>query len=143
MIMDAQLLFSDAQAVTAAAASTNYVDLKAARDIGNGKDLYLVSVVDVAMTDGSSNSTLTVDLQTDDNSSFSSAATGCTAFSFPALSAIGTTLIRRLGPGDCNEQYMRVYYTPVNGDLSTGSFTTFITTEPYKYASYPDNVTIS
>jgi len=143
MIMDSQLLFSDAQAVTAAAASTNYVDLGKARDIGNGKDLYVVTVVDVALTDSSSDSTVTVTLQTDDEATFSGAATGCTCYTVAATAAIGTTYIHRLGPGDANAQYIQIYYTPNNGNLSTGSFTTFITTEPYKYASYPDGVTIS
>ena len=65
MIMDAQLLFSDAQAITAAAGSTNTIDLGAVRDIGTGENLYLVVTVDVAFTDGSSNSTLTVALEGD------------------------------------------------------------------------------
>ena len=51
MYVDAQLLFSDAQAVTAAAASTNSIDLGAVRDIGTGEELYVVCVCDVAMKD--------------------------------------------------------------------------------------------
>jgi hypothetical protein len=142
MFVDAQLLFSDAQAVTAAAASTNYVDLGAVRDAGVGQSLYVVCVCDVAMTDGSSDSTLAVALETDSTSTFTPDATR-TLFTFSALSAAGTVKISRLGPDDLNLRYAQIKYTPANGNLTTGSFTTFITTDIHKWAAYADAVTIS
>ena len=48
MILDNQLVLSDAQALTATAASTNVLDLKAAGLYGNGEPLALVVWVDVA-----------------------------------------------------------------------------------------------
>ena len=63
MYVDALLLFSDAQAITAAAASTSYIDFGAVRDMGTGEDLYVVVTCDVAMTDGSSDSTLAVAIE--------------------------------------------------------------------------------
>jgi hypothetical protein len=51
--------------------------------------------------------------------------------------------ITPLGPGDLNLRYARLKYTPANGDLSTGSFTAFITKDIQKYASYADGITIS
>ena len=142
MIMDAQLLFSDAQAVTAAAASTNYINFSAVRDIGVGEPLYVVVTVDVAMADTGSNSTLAVALETDSTSTFTPDATR-TLFTFSALSAAGTTKIARLGPDDINLQYAQLRYTPANGDLSAGSFTAFITHDVQKYTSYADAITIS
>jgi len=143
MYVDAQLLFSDAQAITAAAASINYVDLGIARDIGTGENLYVVLVVDVALTDDSSNSTVAVILQTDSDSAFGTVATGQTLFTIAATAAIGTKYIARIQPDGADDQYIRLYYTPANGDLSTGSVTAFITTDIDKYVAYDNNITIS
>jgi len=48
MILDSQLLFSDAQAITADAVGTNVIDLGVDRSIGNGEPLCVVFTVDVA-----------------------------------------------------------------------------------------------
>lgn len=48
MFIDAQCLFSDAQAVTADAVGTNVIDLSVARSIGNGEPMAVVFVVGVA-----------------------------------------------------------------------------------------------
>lgn len=144
MIEDALLLFSDAQAVTAAAASTSSIDLSSARNVAIGENLYLVVTCDVAMTDASSNSTLTVDLQYDSTTSFTPDATQNIG-SFAALSAAGSKLIAKLSPlaGTSGYRYAQVYYTPVNGDLSTGSFTAAIVKDADLYVAYPDGITIS
>lgn len=142
MYVDALLLFSDAQAVTAAAASTNYVDFGAVRDMGTGEDLYVVVTCDVAMTDGSSDSTLAVAIEGDSTSTFTPDYTR-TLFTFDALSAAGTVKIAKLSPGDVNLRYFQLKYTPANGNLTTGSFTAFITPAIDKYVAYADNITIS
>lgn len=142
MYVDAQLLFSDAQAVTAAAGSTNTIDFGAVRDMGVGQDLYVVVICDVAMTDGSSDSTLAVALETDSTTTITPDATR-TLFTFAALTAAGTVKIAKLGADDINLQYARLLYTPANGNLSTGSFTAFITANVQKYTSYRDAMVIS
>lgn len=143
MILDAHNLYSDSQAVTAAAESTNLIDHGSARDFGTGEDLYVVLVVDVALTDAGSDSTVTVALQTDDNDAFSSATTGQTLFTVAATAAAGTRYYARLQPDALNEQYSRVYYTPNNGDLTTGSFTCGIVTDIEKVNIFPKGYTIS
>lgn len=143
MYLDAQLNFSDAQAITANAASTNYYDAAAIRNLGVGTQLYLVVQCDVAMTDTGSNSTCTVTLESDDNSSFSSATTCQTLPAFAATAAAGTRKVVRLAPDLVNERYLRLYYTMANGDLSAGSFTAYITTDIDAYTSYPDGISIS
>lgn len=136
MIFDALLQFSDAQAVTAAAASTNYVDLKKARNIGIGEDLYIVLIIDVAMTDSGSDSTLTVDLQGDSTSTFTPDGTQ-TLFVIPAVSAIGTKFVQRVSPGlAAAYEFLQLYYTPNNGNLSAGSFTAFICRNQDNAADY-------
>lgn len=128
MYIDAQCLLSSAQAVTAAANSTNVYDLGVTRNIGAGEDLYIFTKVDVAMTDTGSDSTIAVTLVTDDNASLSSTATIQTLYTFPATSAVGTMYVTKL-PTKTNvpyERYIAVAYTPANGNLTTGSFTTGI-----------------
>jgi len=144
MYLDAQLLFSDAQAVTATAASTNSIDLGAVRDIGTGENLYLVVTVDVAMTDASSDSTLAVAIEGDSTTTFTPDGTH-TVFTIPAVSAAGAVFYARLDPGAAPLQYryIQLKYTPANGNLTTGSFTAFLTHNIQKYVSYADGITIS
>lgn len=144
MYVDAQLLFSDEQAVTAAAASTNTVDLGSVRDIGTGENLYVVCVVDTTMDDASDDSTITVALQGDSTTSFTPDAT-MDLFTFPALSAAGTVKVARLAPdaAPLQYQYIRLNYTPANGNLSAGAFTAFITTDINMVKYYDSGFSIS
>lgn len=144
MFLDSQLLFSDAQAVTAAAASTNSVDLGAVRDIGTGEPLYVVVTVDVALTDAGSDSTLTVSIEGDSTSTFTPDGTD-TLFTIPALSAAGAVFYARLNPGmnALNFRFIQLRYTPNNGNLTTGTFTSAIVHNIQKYVSYADAITIS
>lgn len=76
MFVDADLVFSDAQAITStdAAASTNYVDLSVTgRKIRN--DAKVVCMVNTAFDSAADNTTLTVSLLTDDDVAFGSATT--------------------------------------------------------------------
>lgn len=143
MIMDIQNTYSDAQALTAAAASTNLIDHGAVRAMGTGENLYIVLTVDTALTDTGSNSTVTVDLQTDDNASFSSNATSQTLFTIAAIAAAGTKYIARVNVGAMNERYSRLYYTMNNGDLSAGAVTAEIVHDVDAYTSYAKGYTIS
>lgn len=134
-IMDRTLLFSDRQAITASAASTNVVDLgetgtvygassAVVRDIGNGTPIPLT----VAITEGFNNLTsMTIAIQVDDNAGFTSAKT---------VSVTPAIVLADLGAGDdvtmpdyiprgANERYMRLYYTvtgtaPTLGKITAG-----------------------
>lgn len=144
MYKDAQNLYSSAQAITAAAASGNIIDHGAARDLGTGQDVYVVVIVDVAFTDGGSDSTLTVTLETDNDAAFGSPTLAAqTIGTLAALSAIGTVLTAKLQPGAVNERYSRLYYTPNNGNLTTGTVTAFLTTDIHKWVAYAKNYLIS
>lgn len=143
MILDSQLQFSDAQAVTAAAASTNVLDLGVARDIGSGKPLYVCLNVDVALDDAGDDSELAVTLETDDNSDFTSATELMALFTLAANAPAGTKKVAVLPPGLDYERYLRLKYTPADGDLSAGSVTAFLTDSYEVFKAYQDNVTIS
>lgn len=145
MILDAQNLFSDAQAITATAVSTNAIDLGLASglDLGSGENLYVHINVDTAFTDSGSDSTVTVTLVTDDNSSLSSATAVQTLGTFAALSAAGTKIIARIQPNLTLERYIGLNYTLANGNLTTGAVTASLVKDVDTYKSYADNITIS
>lgn len=145
MIHDALGLFSDAQAITAQAVSTSSVDLiKTGIDLGVGENLYVHVNVDTAFTDGSSDSTLTVELVTDDNASLSSPTVVQTLGTFPALSAIGARIAARIQPLLTLERYIGLRFTPNNGNLTTGAVTAFLTMGSIDAnKAYPDNIVIS
>ena len=142
MIIDSQLLFSDAQAVTAAAASTSSIDLGSARDIGLGENLYIAITVDIAMTDVGSDSTLAVTLETDDNAGFASPAS-VALVTIPAVSAAGAKFFARISPDQLNQRFAQLRFTPANGNLTTGSFTAAIVKDIDKQINYPKGYTIS
>lgn len=70
MLFDAKLLMSNAQAITASAASTDIIDRGDTKDVGRAGDIPLV--IQVVETFNTLTS-LTIDLQTDDSQSFGSA----------------------------------------------------------------------
>ncbi len=135
MIMDRTLLFSDGQAVTATAASTNLVDLGATgtvygasspmvRDIGHGSDVDLA----IAVTQSFNNLTsLTISIEVDDNAAFSSATTVFTspAYTLAQMASGAKYLLPDSLPAGTNERYVRLKYTvagtaPTLGKITAG-----------------------
>lgn len=127
MILDKQLAFSEAQAVSGATTSysTNIVDLSVARpNIGAGQNLYVVVNVDVAA--GGTTPTMAVLIQTDDNEAFSSGTTLVTGQTY-AQAALGlSTQIVIPVPLEGVERYIRVGYT-LGGTTPTITVSTHLT----------------
>jgi len=131
MIFDATLLFSDAQAITADAASTNYIDLGATgtpyggvalrRDIGPG------TRVPISVTVGAAFNNLTsirIDLEVDDNTSFSSAKVVASVTYVLARLTAGAILdFPDYVPEGTDERYFQLRYTVTGTNPSTGNFT--------------------
>jgi hypothetical protein len=63
MIIDKNLLFSDAQALTETVVGTNVIDLSADRSIGNGEPMAVVFVVDVAADQTTGDEDYTFDVE--------------------------------------------------------------------------------
>ena len=146
MIIDGQNLFSDAQALTASAASTNLIDLISANKLGTGEPMAVVITVDVAADGTTTNETYAFKLETDDNAAFSSAtlvAGTSLTVTYGNLTA-GSQHVIVIPPGASVEQYLRLYAT-LGG--TTPSVTITATLVPMKSIAnldlYPDNVTIS
>lgn len=144
MYLDAQLLFSDAQAVTADAGSTNVVDLGVAAKVFDGEPLAVVLQIDVAADGTTTDETYEFQIETDDNAAFSS-ATDLVAHSigYASLTA-GSLHIIPIPVGVAVEQYMRVYYN-VGGTSPSVTVTAFLSplSAVQKLKSYGDNITIS
>ena len=131
MIFDKENLFSDAQAITATAASTNTIDLGATgkvlgaganlvRDIGKGNPL----PIRVQVTENFNTLTsLTFDLQVDDNSAFSSPKTVQSASVVLANLVAGRVVAFDYVPVGADERYMRLNYTVVGTNPTLGKVT--------------------
>lgn len=149
MILDAECSFNTvtngvpvAQDLTATAASSNIIDLGGDWDQGVGEPLGVVIDVTTAADATTGDETYQFDIQTDDNSSFSSAATIARRIIAAASLVAGARFVIPL-PND-NERYIRVYYT-LGGTTPTVSVKAYLQPlnmiENIRY--YPDNITIS
>ncbi|MGS7949268.1 Bbp16 family capsid cement protein [Klebsiella pneumoniae] len=123
MLLDQQALFSAAQAITATAASTNVIDTGSNKDVGKYGDIPLL----IQVVEGFNNLTsLTVTVQTDDNSAFSSAA-DVLSMTIPLESLVlgykspVITLPMKM------ERYIRLNYTVTGTAPTTGKVTAGIT----------------
>lgn len=135
MYIDSLLQFSDAQALTATAASTNVIDLGSDRDVGVGRPLWIVVSVAVAAV---GTGTYQIDLQTDDNASFSSPTSIASVTPAPASLVAGARLV--IGMPFTNERYLRLNYT-LAGTTPGITLTAFLTDqEPAAWQAYPDGL---
>lgn len=123
MLLDQQALFSAAQAISATAASTNVIDTGSNKDVGKYGDIPLL----IQVVEGFNNLTsLTVTVQTDDNSAFSSAA-DVLSMTIPLASLVlgykspVITLPMKM------ERYIRLNYTVTGTAPTTGKVTAGIT----------------
>lgn len=137
MIQDATTLFSNAQAITATAASTNIIDLGATgtvygaaaaitRDIGKGADIPLKCTVVETFNNLTS---LTISVETDDNAGFSSPATVFVSptYVLADLATGARNLLPESVPIGTNERYVRLKYTVVGTAPTLGKITAGIT----------------
>lgn len=132
MIFDKQTMFSDGQAVTATAPSTNIIDLGATgtpygstaalvRDIGKGSTkIPLAVMVNSAFNNLTS---VTVAVQVDDNAGFASPKTvGQRTFALAELTGGMLEFPDAFYEGT-NERYVRLLYTVAGTAPTTGTIT--------------------
>jgi len=143
MILDAQHLFSDAQALTATAASTNLIDLGTDGNVGVGEAMAVVIVLDVAADDSDADETYVAAIQTDTVAAFSS-ATELGSLTITRGDAAGSRYVFMLPKSAAAEQFLRINYT-LGGTTPTATVTSFlIPADGVDFEhSYPNGYTIS
>ena len=131
MIFDTQSLFSDAQAITADAVSTNVIDLGVpstpmhaagpiTQDVGRGRDIPIrVQVVE----DFNTLTSLTISVQVDTVENFASPTTVLSVTVPLAGLVAGYVLPVQYIPLRTNEQFMRLDYNVTGTDPTTGAIT--------------------
>lgn len=144
MYVDKQAEFSDAQAVTSTAISSNVIDLfsmgvgggtqavspNTRLDIGLGGELWLWVATQATITDSGSDATLVVTLETADNAALSTNAevvfaTGTLAFA--SFATAGTVLVKVRLPSFAYRRYLGVRYTVASGPFTGGALDAFLT----------------
>lgn len=158
MYVDTQTEFSDAQAVTATAISSNVYDLFSMAaggastnvspntriDYGTD-DLFLVVQTAVAITDTGSDATLAVTLESADDAGLTTNAqvhfsTGTLAFA--AYSPAGTVLAMVRIPRALYRRYLGVRYTVASGPFTAGAIDAFLTPSPQLNRIYKSGFTV-
>ncbi len=135
MIIDKELEFSDSQAVTSTALSTNVIDTGSANDLGVGAPLWVVVQLDVALDAGNSDETYVVTLETDDNAGLSSAEVLATR-TMTRGEVAGSSYV--FGVPTTNQRYLGVRYTH-GGTSPSGTYSAWLTNqEPSKWTAYAD-----
>ncbi len=136
MLIDSRLEFSNAQALTASAASTNVVDLGQDRDIGPGRPLWVVITVDVAADSTTGDETYAIALETDDNAGFSSATTLLSRTIAAADLFLGSQHV--IPVTLTNERYLRLAYS-LGGTTPSLTVNAWLTDqEPQIWRALPD-----
>lgn len=147
--IDNKLLFSDAQAVTSTAISTNVVALEgtglspnATQNLGDPAKAYLVVETAVACTDSGSDATLTVTLESATDAGLTTGAVvhaATAALAFAAFSAKGTVVMCIPLPFGAYKDYIGVRYTVASGPLTAGAFNAYITLDPRQYVAFKND----
>lgn len=146
MYVDKQIEFSDSQAVTATAISTNQYDtypigngtvVNATRDLGEGEEAYLIVQVDGTATAAGA-ATVTVTLESSSTADLATNPTvHFTSTAYPVAQLTGgKTLFSVHLPAGLYQRYVGVRYTVGTGPLTAGTFSAFVTKDRQLYRAY-------
>lgn len=144
--VDSSLLLSDAQAMSATAASTNIIDLSASRNLGAGEPMAVVLCVDVAADGTTGDETYSVAVQVDDDSAFGSSTT-ITTYTVPRTTVKNDIHVIPIPitASNSDNRYLRVNYT-LGGTTPSITVTTYLSplsAAAQKYVPYAKGYTIS
>lgn len=136
MFLDKELMFSEKQAITVSAPSTNVIDLGTDREMG-AADAEIFGMVDTAATSAGA-TTLTTALETDDNSGFSSPTVLSQTAATPKATLVGGyKFFRQKIPYGC-ERFLRLNYTVGTGPFTALNVTAGIVLNSEVIKAYPD-----
>lgn len=139
MYIDKELEFSSGQAVTASAASTNYVD-KGLGDAGLSEQKHIAITVDTTPDSADDTATIVFKLQQDDNTSFSSPEDLIQSKSYAIGDLAAGDQIFLPIPVGTDEKYIRMYYLIGTQNLSAGAFTAQVVDKVQKNVIYANAI---
>lgn len=119
MILDAENQVSDSQAITSSAASSDYLDQGAARDLGVSDDVHLQ--IDVTETFAAAgDATLQPAIRADSDSAFGSAIVAAQLRAIAKADLVeGARFYVPLPPG-LKKRYLQAYFTVASGPFTAG-----------------------
>lgn len=146
MLTDKLNTFSDQQAVTATALSTDVVDLgplsggNLVRDLGAGEPAWLaITVQEAALAAGAA--TVQFSLESDDNAGLASATVHWQSAAIGKAALVPGYQIAIPLPAGAYERYLGVRYTVATGPLTAGKFTAQIVKQPDLRRDYASGFT--
>ena len=143
MILDSRLEFADGEDIsqsTGTYLATNQIDMETARDIGQGRQMYLVIQIDVAVVGSSS----TVNFRLRSDSSAAIHATTSTAHLetgaiAEAVLVAGHQITLALpNEGNAYERYLGLQAIVGTATTTAGTYSAFLTFDPQGWKAYPD-----
>ena len=140
MLIDRQLLVSNAQAVTASAVSTDVIDTGAARDIGPGKDIQAFLNTDLAALAAGA-ATVDFEIQCDDNVGFATPKVLYRVAAVPKATIVAgyNPFAGFILPSGC-ERFIRFNYVVGTGPLTQGTFTGGLILASDQWKAYPNGI---
>lgn len=142
-MLDKQNEFSDSQAVTVTAISTNVIDtlpgIRAGltQNLGGPEAIYLVIEVDTTFTAGGA-ATLTASLESDSTANLATSPTVhfvTAAIPVASLTAKSKVAVVAL-PFGAFERYLGVRYTVATGPMTAGAISAYLTRDPSFWVAY-------
>jgi len=143
MILDSRLEFADGEDIsqsTGTYLATNQIDMDNVRDVGQGRQVYLVIQIDVAVSGSSS----TVNFRLRSDSTAAVHATTSTAHLetgaiAEAVLVAGHQIILALpNEGNSYEQFLGLQAIVGTATTSAGTYSAFLTFDPQGWKAYPD-----
>lgn len=148
MLLDGYLLFSNNQAITATADSTNVLDTQTARDLAIGDSPALkIFVATTAALLSAGATTLAIDLQGSTDASTWTTMASLPAQAKTAVTAAGTRIwsidLPRPIAGQALPRYYKLVYTVATGPFTAGTVSAGIILDDQANVQYPAGITVA
>jgi len=146
-ILDNKTFFCDATSIAAAAGTVavgTVLDCNhspsATRNLGAGRQVYLVIQVTTAVSTGSS-PTVDIQFRSSDNANLTSSPTTHYATGATAAASLTTSFRREIViPVENYKRFIGIVIVTAVATTTTGAITAYLTDKPRQYTSYDDNV---
>lgn len=129
MYLDNELYMSNAQALTATAASTDYIDLgqdDTGTGVYGGTDMELLVRVDTELDSAGDSATLTIAIQVDTVTNFASPTTLAQSDAIAEAACTANAELFRVKIPHGTERYLRIYYTVGTEDFTSGNISAIL-----------------